>query len=206
MDRYTEKQSILRSRAILTVVLVFLVPPLGIAFMWRMGVFRFRGRVVLTCVAALELMILLKAGLFGIVRDHGGVQTVQPVPMAAVAVTVSPDESTLSALSNMEELIAKGVDDTTTEIVAAPTPMISQEEQLARQEEILNTTVYSVFRNAKYYHKNTVCGTQSNGRTLTVREALAAGLGACPDCNPPQLSSDEISGDTGIIEEDDTIG
>ena len=49
----------------------------------------------------------------------------------------------------------------------------------------MNTTVYSVFRGAKYYHVSTVCGNQSNGRELTVQEAIMEGMAACPNCNPP---------------------
>jgi hypothetical protein len=60
-------------------------------------------------------------------------------------------------------------------------------EQAAKEEEILNTKVYSVYSGARLYHATTVCGTQSNRRELTVREAMAEGMGACKDCNPPVL-------------------
>ena len=68
-----------------------------------------------------------------------------------------------------------------------PTPAPTDDAAyLAEQEAILHTIVYSVYGNgARYYHKNSVCGTQSNRRELTVEEAMAEGMGACPDCDPP---------------------
>ena len=61
----------------------------------------------------------------------------------------------------------------------------------AKQEEINNTIVYAVNSGAKYYHAVQVCGNQSNRRSLTVREAILEGLGACSDCNPPSPSDAE---------------
>ena len=58
-------------------------------------------------------------------------------------------------------------------------------------EEINNTIVYAVNSGAKYYHAVQVCGNQSNRRSLTVREAILEGLGACSDCNPPSPSDAE---------------
>ena len=60
-----------------------------------------------------------------------------------------------------------------------------------KQEEINNTIVYAVNSGAKYYHAVQVCGNQSNRRSLTVREAILEGLGACSDCNPPSPSDAE---------------
>ena len=64
------------------------------------------------------------------------------------------------------------------------------EEQLeaqreAEKQEVLNTIVYCVYNDAIYYHANKICGTQTNGRELTVEEAMSEGLGACKTCNPP---------------------
>ena len=38
---------------------------------------------------------------------------------------------------------------------------------------------------------SSMCGNQSNRRSLTVREAILEGLGACSDCNPPSPSDAE---------------
>ena len=42
---------------------------------------------------------------------------------------------------------------------------------------------------AVYYHATKVCRTQTNGRELTVRDALREGLEPCPNCNPPTVDS-----------------
>ena len=47
---------------------------------------------------------------------------------------------------------------------------------------------YSVYGSeAVYYHATKVCKTQTNGRELTVRDALREGLQPCPNCNPPTI-------------------
>ena len=69
----------------------------------------------------------------------------------------------------------------TLEKIGIPDPTFG----LVNIEPILNTVVYSVYSNAKYYHVSKVCGNQTNARELTVRKALQEGLEPCPDCNPP---------------------
>ena len=67
-----------------------------------------------------------------------------------------------------------------------PEPTEDNEAYRLEQEAILQMTVYSVFgSSAKYYHRDTVCETQSNRRSLTIQEAMGEGMGACPTCNPP---------------------
>ena len=67
--------------------------------------------------------------------------------------------------------------------------LMTEEQKLQSQEiereEILNTVVYAVFNHAQRYHSQRVCGTQSNNRELTVRQAMLEALSPCPDCNPP---------------------
>lgn len=173
-------------RAIFALLLCFIVPPIGLMYIWRLGVFQLRGRVLLTVLAGLELMLMFAGGLFGLVDWNSIPSTVEPVPGSALAVTAQPDDATLNALSNIDELVAQGVSDNPEETLSPDaTPILTQEEQLAQQQEVLNTTVYAVYSGAKYYHVSTVCGNQSNGRALTVEEALAEGMGACPNCDPP---------------------
>ena len=172
-------------RALRTLVLNFLLPPVGLFYMWYASVFQRRGRVILTAVAFVEMTLLLLWDPFGIMPSGSAPMTVSPVPGSAQAVTPAPDEETINALSNIEELLAIGVSNPDETISPDATPRLTQAEELALKEETYNTVVYSVFRGAKYYHVSTVCGNQSNGRQLTVREAISEGMGACPDCNPP---------------------
>lgn len=174
------------SRAIFALILCLLAPPIGLMYIWRLGVFQLRGRVLLTVLSGVEMMLLFMSGLFGSINWSGTPATVEPVPVSAVAVTAQPDDDTLNALSNIDDLVAQGVQDDPDDTLSPDaTPILTQDEQLAQQQEVLNTTVYAVYSGAKYYHTSTVCGNQSNGRALTVEEALAEGMGACPNCDPP---------------------
>jgi hypothetical protein len=113
-----------------------------------------------------------------------------PLPVPPAPVTQAPnDTETLSALYNIEELlyqqqlervIAEGGDEKD----------IMSDEQLdelkaQEREQVLNTIVYCVFSHAQRYHAQRVCGNQTNGRELTVQQAMLEALSPCPDCNPP---------------------
>ena len=70
--------------------------------------------------------------------------------------------------------------------------LLTEEQKLEvvnqQNEEVYNTIVYSVYGSeAVYYHATKVCKTQTNGRELTVRDALREGLQPCPNCNPPTI-------------------
>ena len=164
-------------------ILTLLCPPAGLAFLWRRGVFRTRGRMLITVLATLEMTLL-----FALLMPEQEIITDLPVPVAPVAVTAAPRDDVTSALSNIEQVLAAqqaemGIEP---EVKATLTPE-QKAEQAAKEEAILNTKVYSVYSGARLYHATTVCGTQSNRRELTVREAMAEGMGACNDCNPPVL-------------------
>ena len=170
------------NRALGGLLLTLLLPPIGIAYLWRRGVFRTRGRVLLSCVATIEMAVLLALLL-------PTAELPQEAPMAhlPVAVTIAPDDGIVSALSNIDQLLAQ---QQAAEAAASATeaPLTDEEaaaQHAAEQEAILNTVVYSVYSNAKYYHATEICGTQSNRRALTVREAMNEGMGACKNCNPP---------------------
>ena len=165
--------------------LTLLVPPLGLLFLWRNGVFRTRGRMLLTVVATIEMAII-----FTIAMPKPELYTSLPVPVVPLAVTPAPKDDVVTALSNIDQLLAAQ---------QAENAMLSGDEETqaalsaeerarleAEQEAILNTTVYCYYGSGtRFYHAREVCGTQSNRQMLTVREALAKYLGACPDCNPP---------------------
>ena len=170
------------NRALGSLLLTLLLPPVGLAFLWRRGVFRTRGRVLLSCVATMEMAVLLALLL-------PTAELPQEAPMAhlPVAVTIAPDDGIVTALSNIDQLLAQ---QQAAEAAASATeaPLTDEEaaaQHAAEQEAILNTIVYSVYSNAKYYHAAEICGTQSNRRALTIREAMNEGMGACKNCNPP---------------------
>ncbi|MGI6238322.1 MAG: hypothetical protein ACOYI5_01685 [Christensenellales bacterium] len=174
------------ARAIRALVLCLLIPPAGLIYMWRNEVFRMRGRVILTLLAGVQMMLLFTWGLFGLITWNTLPDTVRPVPGVPVAVTRAPEDDLVSALSNIESLIATSGDTPASGETDADAPdPVDLEAEDARREAVLDTVVYSVHRGARLYHLTGICGTQTNGRELTVREALADGLGPCPDCNPP---------------------
>lgn len=171
-------------RSGLMIALTLLLPPVGLMLMWYTGAFRSRGRMVLTAVATVEMMLIAV-----LVTPRAQLDVQSPLPVAPVAVTHRPEEENLTALYNIEEIlyqqqlaqvVADGGDET--EIMSDEQKDAQRE---AQREEILNTTVYAVFKNASRYHAQMVCGTQTNGRALTVQEAMLEALSPCPDCNPP---------------------
>lgn len=171
-------------RSLPTILLCILLPPVGIAVMWREGVFRTRGRMLVTAISTVEMAVII-----ALLLPSATIRQELPVASVPVAVTTAPDDGTTSALTNLEHVLAeqqraeaaaRGETITVDENDPA-----AQAQLQAEQEAILNTIVYAVYNDAKMYHVREVCGTQSNRRQLTVRDALKEGLGACPNCNPP---------------------
>lgn len=170
------------NRALGGLLLTLILPPVGLVYLWRKGVFRTRGRMLITGLATVEMAVV-----FALMMPAQQIRTETPVPAIPAPVTVAPDDGVVSALSNLDQLLAqrKAEQDAAAGITPTPAPT-DDAAYRAEQEAILNTTVYAVFGDgARLYHKDTVCGTQSNRRSLTVREALNEKMGACPDCNPP---------------------
>jgi len=172
------------SRGTVGLILAFLLPPIGLMFLWRRGVFRTRGRMVITTLATVEMMVILT-----LVMPRATLETHLPAPVVPVAVTKAPETDTLTALSNIEQLL---YEKQLAEIQAqgGSEMDLMTDEQLAQirqqEEEILkNTIVYSVYNGAIKYHASKICGTQTNGRELTVEQAMKEGLAVCPNCNPP---------------------
>lgn len=182
MGRPSERKK--RNRSLPTILLCVLIPPIGLALLWRKGVFLMRGRVLLTAISTIEM-----ACIFALLLPPSVIQPEVPVASVPVAVTTAPDDGTTTALTNLEQVLAERAR-AEAEANGDPLPIDendpeAQEKLRQEQEAILNTTVYAVYNNAKMYHAREVCGTQSNRRQLTVQEALLEGLGACPNCNPP---------------------
>ena len=178
-------------RGVVGLLLTLLLPPVGLLYLWSQGVFRARGRMVLTVLATVEMTALLV-----VLTPRQELAPRQPMPAAPAAVTAQPEGETLNALYNIEQLL---YEQQLAEVIAAggsERDLMTEEEKLeqaTQQNEIIYaTTVYCVFDNAVYYHVGRVCGTQTNGRELTVREAIQEGLAPCPDCNPPAPSDVDL--------------
>ena len=185
------KQRNYSARGVAGLVLTLLLPPVGLLFLWSQGVFRARGRVLLTALAAIEMTVLLV-----LLTPHKELVARQPMPVAPEAVTIAPEGETLNALYNIEQLL---YEQQLADVIAAggsERDLLTEEQKLQQATEeneiIYATTVYCVFEDAIYYHTGRVCGTQTNGRELTVREAVQEGLQPCPDCNPPAPSDIDI--------------
>lgn len=183
MDVPTERKK--KNRAVPALLLTLVLPPLGILLMWRKGIFRMRGRALVTLLATIEMSIIFAAAM-----PQSKLAQVAPIPQTPAAVTVAPDDTVVNALSNIDQLLAQqqaaqGAD--MPEATDAPTDeeIAAAAQQAARQQEVLNTIVYSVYNNARYYHASEECEGQTNRRQLTVEQAMSEGLGVCPKCNPP---------------------
>lgn len=171
-------------RGVFAVLLCFLLPPLGLMFLWRKGVFRSRGRVLLTALTTLEMAIL-----FSTMLPSAAVTPTLPVPGSAERYTPAPESDVRTALSNMDMLLRQqqSPDDNTNTSSVTP---VDQQAQLIEQQAVLSSIVYAYNGSgSRYYHSVTVCGNQSNLLTLTVEEALNSQLSPCPDCDPPTLTS-----------------
>ena len=170
------------SRAAVGVILTLLLPPVGMAFLWREGVFRTRGRVVLTGLGTVILALWC-----AVLIPSKELKSDIPVPAVPAQVTIAPDDGTSSALSNLDQLLAERQAERDKAAGITPEPTSTNDPAfLAEQEAILHMTVYAYYgRGARYYHSKTVCNMQSNRRTLTIEEAMLDGMGACPECKPP---------------------
>lgn len=183
VERPSPKRAV-SSRGAVGIALALLMPPVGLFFLWRQGVFRTRGRMLLTVISTVEMM-----ALFMWLSPKQELVPRVPVPGTPAAVTAAPEGETLNALYNIEQLL---YDQQLAQVLAAggtERDLLTEEQKLQeasdQNEAIYNTMVYCVYSKATYYHVSKVCGNQTNGRELTVRQAIQEGLQPCPDCNPP---------------------
>ena len=169
------------NRAVFALALCLLLPPVGLLFLWRMGVFRTRGRMIVTGIVTLEMLIVGICMLPQVSPD-----TVTPVPVSPTRVTPAPESSVLTWLSNMDEILKaqQAAENPDATLGPSAAELLAQEE--AALHEIKNTIVYAVYGDSAIrYHAAPVCGNQSNRRELTVEQARQEALAPCPDCNPP---------------------
>ena len=168
-------------RALVGVLLSLLLPPVGLVYLWRLGIFPTRGRMLITAVSTVEMMIIAI-----LLMPRATLETISPVPGTPARVTAAPESEVLTALSNIEQILL--AQETEAPAETAGTTSIVDQLSAAENEAILNTIVYTVdSSSARYYHAGPVCGTQQNTRQRPVAEAMAELLGACPDCDPPVL-------------------
>ena len=187
VERPSAKRTI-SLRGLVGLVLTVLLPPVGLFFLWRLGIFRTRGRMLLTGLATVEMTALVV-----LLTPHQALTPRLPVPAPPVQVTPSPTEEVLTALYNSEELVYQNKLEQVKAAGGTERDLLTEEEKLElandETEAIYNTVVYSVYGDeAVYYHATKVCRTQTNGRELTVRDALREGLEPCPYCNPPTVT------------------
>lgn len=184
--RRPNQTNALTARALIAFVLTIVCAPLGILYMWRAGVFRVRGRVLMTLVGALVMVFI-----FSFASPEAQVQPVQPTASKPQAITLTSEDESVTALSNMDQLlglapapdtVAPAEPDTAAGLDEAQQ---AQDDAAVQQAELLNTTVYAVYNGAQNYHTEGTCGTQTNRRQLTIQEALDEGLTPCTRCNPP---------------------
>lgn len=175
-------------RGVAGLALTILLPPVGLLFLWQQGVFRTRGRILLTALATLEM-----TALFVLLTPHQELTPRTPVPVAPPQVTAAPEGETLNALYNIEQLLYEQQLAQVLESGGTARDLLTEEQKLdavnAENEQIYETVVYSVYSDAIYYHATKVCRTQTNGRELTVRDALREGMQPCPYCNPPTITA-----------------
>ena len=182
--RRPTKERPISARGLGVILLLVLLPPVGLLVLWYKGVFRARGRMLLTALATVEMTLMVV-----LLTPRPALTSQLPLPVAPQAVTQAPETDNLSALYNIEELLYQQQLEQVRAQGGDEKDLMTEEQKLQSQEiereEILNTVVYAVFNHAQRYHSQRVCGTQSNNRELTVREAMMEALSPCPDCNPP---------------------
>ena len=180
------RQRAISGRGTIGLLLTLLLPPVGLLYLWRQGVFRSRGRLLLTALATVEMTLLVVW-----LTPHQELSVSLPVPVAPPQVTAAPQGETLNALYNIEQLLYEQQLAQVLDAGGTASDLLTEEQKLeavnAQNEEAYEATVYSVFSNAIYYHATKVCRTQTNGRELTVRDALREGMQPCPYCNPPTV-------------------
>ena len=180
------KERAISLRGVAGIALTLLLPPVGLIYLWRQGVFRARGRILLTALATVELTALVV-----LLTPRQELTPRTPVPAAPPQVTAAPEGETLTALYNIEQLLYEQQLAKVQEEGGTARDLLTEEQKLdlanAENEAAYEAVVYSVYNDAVYYHATKVCRTQTNGRELTVRDALREGLQPCPYCNPPSV-------------------
>ena len=169
---YTSYRNNMNDRTTLIVlgVLCLLVPPVGIALVWRAQNLDVPTRAILSAAgfAATTLIFFL------LMRPSNAVTSIAPTPATpqligyGAAATEVPVAATAVPAQN-----------------AAPAAPAATDNPAAQQEPGMltdDTIVYAVTNNASSYHLNQICDGQENHRSLTLRDALNEGLAACEKC------------------------
>ncbi len=198
----------LSRHTLVQILLILLLPPVGLAVLWRSSRFPMRGRVVLSALAVISM-----TAMFSLFLSWQTPDPVMPTP-AAPAPAASPTfpmrgRVVLSALAviSMTAMFSLFLSWQTPDPVmptpAAPAPAASptpaptpvptptpEPTEAPTPAPTPTVYVYAVRKNASQYHKSNKCGSQTNRRKLTLDEALEEGLEPCPDCNPPVIDGE----------------
>ena len=68
------------------VLLSLLLPPVGLVYLWRLGIFPTRGRMLITAVSTVEMMIVAI-----LLMPRATLETISPVPGTPARVTAAPE-------------------------------------------------------------------------------------------------------------------
>lgn len=154
-------------KTILQIVLLIVLPPVGLLWLWRRTSYPRRGQFVLSTLALCSMTLM-----FTLYFNAKAPDPIAPVPQVP------------GTLSTVEPKIE-------------PTPEAPPATQQPTPEptEVPEPVyVYAVKTNATQYHAGKKCGKQTNRRELLLEDALAEGLDPCPKCNPPLPASQPKGG------------
>ena len=136
------------ARGVGVLLLLLILPPVGLLVLWYQGVFRVRGRMLLTALATVEMTLLVV-----LLTPRPVLRNQLPLPVAPPEVTQAPEQENLSALYNIEELLYQQQLEQVKAQGGDERDLLTEEQKLQNQEiereEILNTTVYAVFNHAQ---------------------------------------------------------
>lgn len=147
-------------KTILQIVLLIVLPPVGLLWLWRRTSYPRRGQFILSILALCSMTVMFTLYFNASVPDP-----IAPVPQAA------------NVLSASEPTPEPTPEPPPTTQQPTPEPDPTQEPE--------PVYVYAVRTNATQYHAGKKCEKQSNRRKLLLEDALAEGLEPCPKCNPP---------------------
>lgn len=171
-SKSTQKDSPLR--LILLAALCLLLPPLGIALVWRVRRMGAPIRIGLSGLGALSCVLLF----WLLLRPTAVVSSILPTPQtpsqvgygsvaAGQTVAVVPESTAIPSQPDVVTIVS----------TADPNAVPQGPDELTD-----DSIVYAVTNNATSYHLYEICDQQENHRALTLREALNEGLAPCEKC------------------------
>lgn len=162
-----------RRPAVLLGVLCILLPPVGVALVWRSRRMTILLRAALSAVGFIAMTLIFVL----LMRPQTLTDDIRPTP-------VVPSQAGYGTSATAEP---------TPEPTPEPTQVPAQEIPAVIMDPALTATetpapltddsiVYAVTNNASSYHLEPICDMQENNRALTLRDALNEGLEPCAKC------------------------